>query len=367
MPKTQLASLEIHYLIKELQFLIGSKIDKIYNPSKKELLIQLHAPGKGKQQLKIAPNAIYLTEHKQNASEPTEFCMFLRKHLDNTRIASITQLGFERIVSIELQAKESKYNLIAELFSTGNILLTQNNKILIAAEYQNWKDRTIRPKEIYTYPKKEFNFLEFIDIKKFLKTTDKSSIVKALAIDLGLGGVYAEEACSLSKLDKNKKPSELAETETKSILNALNSLKTKKISPLAIYKGNEIIDIIPFSLSLYKDVKQVSYNSYSLALDFYFSQATDLLENAKHTKQLDKIKELLESQKQHIEELKKEELENRHKAELLYSHYETITSILNELKEISKKHSWQEIKEKLKSHKLIKEVIPNEKSVVIEL
>ena len=39
----------------------------------------------------------------------------------------------------------------------------------------------------------------------------KPIIVKALAIDLGLGGVYAEEACL--NIDKNKKPSELDEKD----------------------------------------------------------------------------------------------------------------------------------------------------------
>ena len=52
---------------------------------------------------------------------------------------------------------------------------------------------------------------------------------------------------------------------------------------------------------------------------------------------------------------------------MLYKNYKLIKEILEELKEISKKHSWKEIKEKLKGHKLIKEVIPKEKSVVIEL
>ena len=46
---------------------------------------------------------------------------------------------------------------------------------------------------------------------------------------------------------------------------------------------------------------------------------------------------------------------------------ELISKNLEELKEISKKHNWAEIKEKLKVHKLIKEVIPAEKSIVIEL
>ena len=156
--KTQLAALEINYLIKEFQFLLNSKIDKIYVPSKKEIILQLYSQTKGKQQLRITHNALFLTEYKSEIKEPSDYCMFLRKKLNNARVIKITQLEFERIISIEIQAKENKYTLIAELFSTGNILLIKDNKILVASEYQNWKDRTIRPKKLTNIQKKNLIF-----------------------------------------------------------------------------------------------------------------------------------------------------------------------------------------------------------------
>jgi len=43
-----LSALEINYLTKELIFLVGAKIDKIYSPRRKELILQLFVPSKGK-------------------------------------------------------------------------------------------------------------------------------------------------------------------------------------------------------------------------------------------------------------------------------------------------------------------------------
>ena len=48
------------------------------------------------------------------------------------------------------------------------------------------------------------------------------------------------------------------------------------------------------------------------------------------------------------------------KAEALYQHYQQVQHLLEQLKEARKTMSWQEIKEKLKSHKIIKNI--NEKN-----
>ena len=68
-----------------------------------------------------------------------------------------------------------------------------------------------------------------------------------------------------------------------------------------------------------------------------------------------------------IKRLEKQEKTNKEKGELVYQNYQLIDSILKELKDISKNHSWKEIKDKLKGHKLIKEVISKDKSIVLEL
>jgi len=367
--KTQLSALDLYYLIKELQFLKNSRLDKVYHPSKKELILQFFVSGKGKQQLLVnAGNYLYLTSFKSPSQEPSDFCMYLRKKLTNSRLIEINQLGFERILEFRFQTKQDSFSLIFEMFSKGNILLLKDNKILSAVEYQKYSTRTIKPKEDYIYPKKEFDFMELTqkDFKILLSKTTKESIVKSLAIDLGLGGIYSEEICLLSKIDKNKKPFELDDKEISTLFSSFKDMKNKKIEPFVVYENDIIKDIIPFKLELYKNLKYKQFETFSSALEFFFSQQIPA-EQLKYQKQISKAKEIIEKQIQHLDELKKEEKLNKEKAELLYQNYKLIKEILEKLKEISKKHDWKEIKEKLKSHKLIKEVIAKEKSVVVEL
>jgi len=147
MVKTQLSSLEIAALTKEFQILINAKIDQIYQPDKKEFLISVHIPRKGKQFIKIQlPSFIYLTPNKTEMPPPTEFCLTLRRYLNNSIIKKIRQINAERIIEIELE-KEDKFKLIIELFSKGNLLLTnQQNQILALLEKQRWGERELKLK-----------------------------------------------------------------------------------------------------------------------------------------------------------------------------------------------------------------------------
>ncbi|MBW2996305.1 NFACT family protein [Candidatus Woesearchaeota archaeon] len=364
-----LSALDLHYLVQEFQFLINARIDKIYCPRKKEIFIEAFAPTKGKFTLKIDEKTIFLTELKPASKQPSEFCMFLRKKLANARIRKIQQLGFERIIALDLESKAGKFQLIAELFSKGNLILAKTNKILIASEYQNWKDRTIRPNIQYKHPEKEYNFLTLkqAQLQSLLSKTNKENLVKALAIDLGLGGIYSEEACLLSNIDKNKTPKELSPTETQLLYSTLEKLKSQKPSPTTAYKDKEVFDLTPFPLKLYSGLKQEKAKSFSSILNDYFSNIVSIIQKQKEHTQIKRIQDIIKKQKTDIASLEKQEQDNHKKAEILYNNYQLISKTLTELNQISKKHSWKEIKEKLKTHKLIKQVIPAEKSVVIEL
>ena len=75
----------------------------------------------------------------------------------------------------------------------------------------------------------------------------------------------------------------------------------------------------------------------------------------------------METQKAKIEEMKREEKELREKGELIYHKYNLIKEVLDELNKASKKYSWKEIKEKLKGHKIIKEINEKDRKVVVEV
>ncbi|MBW2974300.1 NFACT family protein [Candidatus Woesearchaeota archaeon] len=368
--KTNITSLELHQLVEEFQFLINSRVDNIYNPKKEELILQLYASGKGKQILRIiSGKLIYLASSKPPGEEPSGFCMFLRKHLGNSRLKSVRQLGSERILEFVFE-KAEKRRLIVEFFGKGNILLCdENNIILSALVYHKWKDREIRARLKYTYPEMQHNLfgLKQETLKELLKKTDKS-LVKCLAADLGLGGVYSEEACLLAKVDKNAKPAELDEKEIKGIFKHINDLIKSSIKPSIVYKDNEVKDIIPFGLKTYDNLEKKGFSSYNEAFDYYFSnEFREEKPKTKHEKDLEKLKRRLEQQEQTIKDLTGKELKERKKADLIYQNYELVNNIILELRKAADKHGWKEIEKRLKGHKLVKSVNPKEKKVEIEV
>ena len=87
--KQELSSLDLYYLIKEFQIMIGGKIDKVFQKDQ-VFLIQMHLPGKGKKYLRISlPSLIYLSEYKETFEDSGKFGLSIRKHVKNTRIREI--------------------------------------------------------------------------------------------------------------------------------------------------------------------------------------------------------------------------------------------------------------------------------------
>jgi len=331
----QLTSLEIHYLVKEFQLLINGKIDKIYQPDKKTFLLNFHVPNKGKKMLKIIlPSLIFLTEYKQTIEASGQYSMFLRKYLNNARLKSIKQLESERIIELTFE-KQSKFYLIIELFSKGNIILCDKDyKIINPLEIQKWKDRTIKKGEKYIYPKRSYNFFKITQpqLKEFLEKTNKDKLVTALATDLGLGGLYAEEICSIANIDKNTDPKK---ANSKKIINALKKLLDKK--PTHSKEIDQLLLTMP-------DKPKTNYE-----------------------KQLQKLKKIKKKQELRINEINIKIKENKAKAESIYNNYKLINEILTEIKKARTKYSWQEIKHRLKGHKIIKDINEKESKIIIEI
>jgi predicted ribosome quality control (RQC) complex YloA/Tae2 family protein len=367
--KSQISSVDLHYLLKEMQFLVNARVDKIYHPEKEELLIQLHATGKGKQIIRvIAGKFIFLSDYKEQYESPSGFCMFLRKLLENTKLREISQVGSERIVKLGFETKEERLNVYIELFGKGNVVTTDDKDIIInALEQKKWADREIKKGLKYEYPKREFNVFEMNE-KEFEKTMKTGQeLVLKLAKGIGLGGLYSEEICTLSKIDKNKK--ELIEDEEKKLFDIYKKIINNKIHALIIKENNSIKEIIPFEFETYRGLDKQEFPSFNEAFDYFFREQYAAKKEfvSKHQSQIDKQMQIIEQQKKQIQQLEKSAEEEAKKAELIYEKYSLINEILTEINKARQKYNFEEIKNKLKGHKIIKDADGKNKKVTIEV
>ena len=79
---------------------IGARIDKIHQPSRDTVILQLKCAN-GREKLLFAPNPanprLHLTTASpENPAEPPMFCMLLRKHIGGSRLAAVEQMPMER-------------------------------------------------------------------------------------------------------------------------------------------------------------------------------------------------------------------------------------------------------------------------------
>ncbi|AFQ45640.1 Rqc2 family fibronectin-binding protein [Desulfosporosinus meridiei] len=105
------------YLVKELApSLVGARIDKIFQPEKDEIHIQLRQQGSRRLLLNTSatsPRFHFTQEIKKNPSSPPMFCMILRKHLEGGKLIRLHQNELERVITFEFQNYNDRGDLVS--------------------------------------------------------------------------------------------------------------------------------------------------------------------------------------------------------------------------------------------------------------
>lgn len=120
-------------VVHELKQLVGGRISRIYQPHPHDLVLAIRSQA-GNCRLLLSANPSYprlhlTTEEFVNPSEPPVFCMLLRKHCEGGTIEAIEQVDTERIVHIDVTARNElgdmkRKRLIVELMGRhSNIIL----------------------------------------------------------------------------------------------------------------------------------------------------------------------------------------------------------------------------------------------------
>ena len=123
----------LYCTLKEIRKLVGAHADKIYQPSKDEIIISFRSFG-ATRKLLISANAVsarigFTEDNPENPQTPPMFCMLLRKHL-NGRLSAVRQDGFERIANLDFECI-NEFGDVVTLTLTVEIMGRHSNIILI--------------------------------------------------------------------------------------------------------------------------------------------------------------------------------------------------------------------------------------------
>ena len=103
-------------------------------------------------------------------------------------------------------------------------------------------------------------------------------------------------------------------------------------------------------------------------MEHYFNNEAKLTKKeSQYSKKINELKRIIGEQEMSIKTLQSEEEEVRSKGELIYSNYQLVKEILTEINKAKEKYSWEDIKDRLKGHKVIKEVNSRERKISIEI
>ena len=363
----QISSLDVGLLASEIAKICPCKLYQVYQPEKKQLVLQFHVRNKGRAVLRVrVPNAIYLADSKETGI--SGFCSSLRKKLNNSFLKKVSQLGFERILQFDFSSKNGNLSLILEFFSKGNIILLDEAKIIAVEEWQHWSSRVLKPGQEYKNPPESLDPFS-LDEKKLLelsKTTKKKDLVRFLAIELSLGGLYSEEVCLTSGLDKQSKPSSLEESDAKKLLKALTKLLKAESSPSVILEDDQVVDVVPIKLGCYKDKQSKPFETFSQALEHYYSVSV-AARPSENDKENSKFQSIISQQKEAIEIAKADIEKNSLTGRLIYENYQELKDLIDLLNKERKEKGWDSLDNLKKSNEKLKSVDGKSGKIVVDI
>ncbi|HWP52393.1 MAG TPA: NFACT RNA binding domain-containing protein [Clostridia bacterium] len=119
------------------QVLIGSRVDKVYQPVKEEIILAIRARQENRRLL-LCTHAATARAHftaisVENPKQPPMFCMLLRKWVGNAKLVDIRQPGFERVLFFDFETVNDLGDTVIVTLAA-EIMGRYSNVILIGAD-----------------------------------------------------------------------------------------------------------------------------------------------------------------------------------------------------------------------------------------
>ena len=282
-------------IVKELrEKTVGGRIYKIAQPEKDELLLTIKNNG-GQVRLLLSADAslplIYMTDqNKQSPMTAPNFCMLLRKHLQNARIISVEQPGLERIVRMELEHLNEmgdicrKYLAIELMGKHSNIIFYDDTNVIIdSIKHISGLVSSVRevlPGKEYFVPRtqEKKNPLEVTAEQVVLTLKEKSMpAYKAVYSSFtGLSPCIAQEICYRAGVDADRPTPECQDADLLAIANALvqimEQVKRGDFVANVVYENKQPVEYAMVELTSYPQTSMMRYDTVSELLEHYYAE-----------------------------------------------------------------------------------------------
>ncbi len=277
--------------------ILNSRIYKIAQPEKDELILTLKASS-GTYRLFLSADAslpllYFCEENKQSPMTAPNFCMLLRKHIQNGRIVAIRQPSMERIVCIDIEHLDElgdlcKKTLIIELMGKhSNIIFCDSQgKIIDSIKHISGMVSSVRE----VLPGREYFIPDTMDKKNPLEIqfddfcvlfTKSTPLFKALYTSFtGFSPMISQEICYRSGIDSDL-PANIITDEQKQALFKIFSeimmyVHNEEFTP-TIYEENGMpkeFSVLP--LSTFDHLEKKEFSSISTLLETYYATKNKL-------------------------------------------------------------------------------------------
>ena len=251
-----LDGLTMSVLAKELnERLQTGQIQKLYQIDKTTLLFKIRALNED-QNLIItvgATPAMYLSKPLQDLpKEPSSLCMFLRKHIEGSRIVKVEQINGDRIMCIQTDKLEMDGSITSTLIYVelmgkySNCIFVQDGVILESLIHVSPlmnRERSISPKLQYELPpnanRVSLMDFDYNEIRNLLVSFGNDSVQQSIrAIFNGFGKPLLDEVLYNANLNGDEIITDLEASQVDKLANALYDLK------MMLQNGNGLLSLV---------------------------------------------------------------------------------------------------------------------------
>lgn len=334
--KTSLSSFDVTAVVADLQVVIGGFLDKVYQPDHGRLVLSVRTPGEGRTFIHFVIGR-WLYASKEGGDmprDPSSFARLLRKHLTNSKIVSVSQQGFDRIVVLSFE-KGEKHDLVFEVFGKGNAVLVKEGVIVQPLTTRTWKDRDVRARKPFSFPPPIPDPLALSsgDLAAVFGDSD-SDVVRTIATKLNLGGRYSEEMCARSGWDKNRPAKEVAPEELTTLIGVIRDFAGEVRASRCGYvvsDAENLVDVVSSKLSIYEGLVSEELPSFSEAVESYVKRIPAPSRSAVEQSgddELERLQRKLVQQEQAALRLQREGLEATKTGDSLFANYADIAHVI---------------------------------------